>query len=93
MILIDADEMIFKYGDWYVEEGSEEGFIGTVEQLVEMIQDAQPTAQLEIIRCKDCEYYDDTNTDFRHCEVLYDGDGYMMTTEPDDFCSYGERKE
>lgn len=47
MMLIDANEMIFKYGDWYVEEGSEEGFIGTVEQLVEMLQDAQPTAQPE----------------------------------------------
>lgn len=38
MKLIDADALIEKYGDWYVEEGSEEGFIGTVKQLI----DAQP---------------------------------------------------
>ena len=42
MSLIDADVLISKYGNWYVEEGTEEGFIGTIEQLVEMLQDAQP---------------------------------------------------
>ena len=43
MRLIDADALTEKYGDWYVEEGSEEGFIGTVKQLI----DAQPTIQSE----------------------------------------------
>lgn len=36
---IDADVVIEKYGDWYVEEGSEEGFIGTLKSLI----DEQPT--------------------------------------------------
>ena len=40
---IDADALTEKYGDWYVEEGSEEGFIGTIKQLI----DAQPTIQPE----------------------------------------------
>lgn len=34
MRLIDADALIEKCGDWYVEEGSAEGFIGSVKQLV-----------------------------------------------------------
>lgn len=34
---IDADAMVIKYGDWYVEEGTEEGFIGSVLQLVCMM--------------------------------------------------------
>lgn len=38
MRLIDADALIEKCGEWYVEEGTEEGFIGTVKQLI----DAQP---------------------------------------------------
>lgn len=38
MRLIDADALTEKCGDWYVEEGTEEGFIGTVKQLI----DAQP---------------------------------------------------
>ena len=40
---IDADALTEKYGDWYVEEGSEEGFIGTIKQLI----DAQPTIKPE----------------------------------------------
>lgn len=36
---IDADAVIEKYGDWYIEEGSEEGFIGTLKSLI----DEQPT--------------------------------------------------
>lgn len=36
---IDADALIEKCGDWYVEEGPEEGFIGTIKTLIGM----QPT--------------------------------------------------
>lgn len=32
--LIDADAMNEKYGDWYTEEGTEEGFIGTLKYLI-----------------------------------------------------------
>ena len=32
--LIDADALTEKYGDWYVEEGTDEGFIGTLGQLL-----------------------------------------------------------
>jgi len=41
MRLIDADVLIEKYGDWYVEEGTEEGFIGTLRGLLV----AQPTVE------------------------------------------------
>ena len=33
--LISRQAAIDAYGDWYVEEGTEEGFIGTVKQLLE----------------------------------------------------------
>lgn len=33
--LIDADVLIEKCGEWYVEEGPKEGFIGTIKQLLE----------------------------------------------------------
>ena len=32
--LIDADELSEKYGDWYTEEGTEEGFIGALKYLI-----------------------------------------------------------
>ena len=33
--LVDVDALIAKYGDWYTEEGKEEGFIGTLKMLLE----------------------------------------------------------
>lgn len=40
---IDADALIKKYGDWYVEEGTESGFIGTLKNLLA----TEPTVQPE----------------------------------------------
>ena len=42
--LVDADALIAKYGDWYTEEGKEEGFIGTLEML---IKDAPTVVEAE----------------------------------------------
>jgi hypothetical protein len=40
--LISRQQAIDAYGDWYVEEGMEHGFIGTVKQLLEGLPSAQP---------------------------------------------------
>ena len=40
--LISRQTAIDAYGDWYVEEGTAEGFIGTVKQLLEGLPPAQP---------------------------------------------------
>ena len=45
--LIDRQAAIDAYGEWYVEEGSEEGFIGTVKQLLEGLPSAQPEDWME----------------------------------------------
>lgn len=42
--LIDADALIDKCGDWYTEEGKEEGFIGTLEML---LKDAPTVVEAE----------------------------------------------
>ena len=42
--LIDADALIAKYGDWYTEEGTETGFIGTLEML---LKDAPTVVEAE----------------------------------------------
>ncbi len=41
---IDADVLIEKCGDWYVEEGTESGFIGTLENLLATEPTIQPVA-------------------------------------------------
>lgn len=43
MRAIDADALIEKCGDWYTEESSEEGYIGTIKGIV----DVQPTIKPE----------------------------------------------
>ena len=40
----DADALIAKYGDWYTEEGTETGFIGTLEML---LKDAPTVVEAE----------------------------------------------
>ena len=35
--LIDADAVTNKYGEWYTEEGSEEGFIGTIKDIINLV--------------------------------------------------------
>ena len=62
MRLIDADTLIEKCGDWYVEEGPEEGFIGTIKQLLE----SQP-----IVHVSD----KDTDTISRQAAIEDVGDG------------------
>ena len=46
MRLIDADALIEKCGNWYVEEGTESGFIGTLKNLLAI----QPTRQKGLLR-------------------------------------------
>ena len=47
-------------------------------------------AAVEVVRCKDCKSYDDAGFCW-----LWDYEPGMSpnTVDPDDFCSYGERRE
>lgn len=79
MRLIDADDLITKYGDWYTEEGPEEGFIGTIKDLV----DQMPTITPELcwIPCKErCpdenNWFLVTLADGRCTPRFYYGDGW-----------------
>ena len=49
---------------------------------------------VEVVRCKDCMYYDAKIHRCDHPNLNYDVECYdqWIDTEPDDFCSYGERR-
>ena len=49
-----------------------------------------PSAQPEIIRCKDCRYYQDNNDGYPHINCKWDAN---ETPDADDFCSGAERRE
>ena len=45
---------------------------------------------VEVVRCKDCKHYEIHKPKvLENCER----NGYIIPMKPDDFCSYGERKE
>ena len=60
--------------------------------VMELIANA-PT--IEIVRCKECMWWldnlneDNTDEDYIECPF----DGTRRISNPDDFCSYGERRE
>lgn len=54
-----------------------------------LLIDTEPTADVvEIVRCKDCKYWQDNNGGYpnQNCRWMKD-----ETPDDDDYCSYGER--
>lgn len=59
-----------------------------------------PSIQSDIIRCKDCAYCDSDVVDAPYgmtekifwCDRLYAGTNENLIVEPDDFCSWAERR-
>lgn len=43
----------------------------------------------ELVRCKDCRYWQDNNDGYPHQDCKWNHD---ETPDPDDFCSAGEHK-
>ena len=56
--------------------------------------DGKRDAMDELVRCKDCKYYNERNEDCDHPALWgeYCSD-FGLHMKPDDFCSYGERRE
>lgn len=57
--------------------------------LKQMIDNAPTIDAVEVVRCKDCECWEQDD-DVGYCN---NPDGLDNYAKPDDFCSYGERKE
>lgn len=54
---------------------------------------AQPTVDaVPVVRCKDCKHYVSIYG-HRFCDVFCDAEEEPYETNPNDFCSYGERLE
>ena len=80
--LIDANAM---RADWL--ENGENEYVYDTNAVLDSI-DSQPTVDaVEVIRCRDCKYHEDTLViGFEHCCL------YGLTMRYNDFCSFGERK-
>lgn len=67
----------------------------TEEWLILEVDDSIPNAATvcdmqDVVRCKDCKYYQDNNNGHPHDECKWCQD---ETPNADDFCSCGERKD
>lgn len=88
MRLIDADAM---RQDWL--ENGENEYVYDTNAFLDSI-DEQPTIDaVPVVRCKDCEHFRDyTDRHFirwTYCIMR----SKPVETDPDDYCSYGERKD
>ncbi len=88
--LIDRRAAIDAYGDWYVEEGTEEGFIGTVKQLLEGLPSADIQEELE-----NAYMHGYTAAEARYRDTLRHG--YWIESDTDGFvcsvCRNGYRNQ
>lgn len=61
------------------------------------IVDAQPAADVvEVVRCRDCKWFNHYTMECESDDVATDHEGgasFSINFGPDDFCSYGQRKE
>ena len=62
-----------------------------------ILQEAPTVDAVEVVRCKDCKYYKEFRTKrnkqiMRLCCRMGKND-MEYSVKPDDFCSYGERKD
>lgn len=45
---------------------------------------------IKVVFCKDCKYWQDNNGGYPHEDCRW---GHEETPDPDDYCSFGERKD
>lgn len=93
--LIDRQAVIdmlqrLAYDDW--NQGVCTTWANAYSECADMVEDLPSADAVEIVRCKDCKYFDSgTDEDgklfFKCLGWVYGG------TSEDDFCSHGERKD
>ena len=90
--LIDADKRISEIKKQYCTDCENYGGVKCracwVDDAMCLIDDATTADAVEVVRCRECKYHEDTSvTEYEHCCLL------SKTVRYNDFCSYGERKD
>ena len=65
---------------------TDDGFMVDYKAVIRVLE-----GSAEVIRCKDCKFYRDYYGE-RRCSVFTGSYDNPFPTDPDDFCSYGERR-
>ena len=92
MRLIDAEELERLFNA-QIEQGV--GVICAFDAFYDALQDTPTVDAVEVVRCKDCKWFADNNDGdwfgcwlFQTIQIIPED-----TPKPDDYCSYGERKD
>lgn len=84
MRLIDADALIKEIKTDIEDVGLQE------RKIFYRINDAPTIDAVEVVRCKDCKYWQDNNGGYPNQNCRWNE---QETPDADDFCSAGERRE
>ena len=78
-------------GHWLYKKACDDMIQGLFPKIV----NEQPTVDaVEVVRCKDCKHYHTHNRSSKwNTEAMYCCKSAIKKVCPDDFCSYGERRE
>lgn len=89
--LIDADKLLEIYKKWIPQllSKEDEGDRRGVETCIAVLEDMQTVDAAPVVRCRECKHCDPENY---HCDHPM-GTAAPLKRKPDDFCSYGERKD
>lgn len=87
--LIDANALLDKL-ERLVDLCNPRGYVFSANGIAEEIGNAPTVDAVEVVRCKDCKHYED------HKRKIYENcvrNERLIPMLPNDFCSYGERRE
>lgn len=91
--LIDADKRIAEIKNQYCNGCDNYGGVKCracwVDDAICLIDDATTVDAVPVVRCRECKWWQEDD-DIGHCD---NPDGLDNYAKPDDFCSYGERKD
>ena len=86
--LIDADKLIDFIDVGHLRHSGELCYSET--DVANLLLHAPTVDAVPVVRCRDCKHYEIHKPKvLENCER----NGYIIPMKPDDFCSYGERKE
>ena len=85
MRLIDADSAKLAVSDYKIFRCQ----LGGLMDVAEFIDDQTTINAVPVVRCRECKWWHEDD-DIGHCD---NPDGLDNYAKPEDFCSYGKRKE
>ena len=91
--LIDVNAVIKKIDEYYHDSPFPHPgttWLRGLELAVVLLLNAPTVDAVEVVRCKDCKWYENGKSYDAYCNHPTDGMNYSAE---DDFCSYGERKD